>query len=89
MDNESADDYEKMAQQVMALEKIAKPLMSKEAISRYGNLKTAHPENAIKAIAIVAQAVQTGQLRQQLSDKEFREMLIEIQKGKRAYNFKK
>jgi DNA-binding TFAR19-related protein (PDSD5 family) len=88
MDGAEEDQYEQMAQQVMALEKIAKPMMSKESISRYGNLKAAHPETAIKAIAIVAQAVQMGQLRQQLSDPEFKEILIEIQKGKRTYKFK-
>jgi DNA-binding TFAR19-related protein (PDSD5 family) len=89
MNSADEDEYEKMAQQVIALEKIAKPLMSKEAISRYGNLKAAHPETAIKSIAIVAQAIQMGQLRQILSDSEFKEILIEIQKGKRTYNFKK
>ena len=85
---EEADQYEQMAQQVMALEKIAKPMMDKGAVSRYGNLKTAHPETAIKAIAIVAQAVQMGQISKILSDNEFKEILIEIQKGKRTYNFK-
>lgn len=88
MDGAEEDQYEQMAQQVMALEKVAKPMMSKESISRYGNLKAAHPETAIKAIAIVAQAVQMGQLRQQLSDNDFRQILVEILKGKKTYNFK-
>ena len=63
--------------------------MSKEAISRYGNLKVAHPEIAFRAIAIVAQAVISGQITEKLSDEEFKNILIGIQGGKKEFKFKK
>jgi DNA-binding TFAR19-related protein (PDSD5 family) len=71
------------------LEKIAKTKMSKEAIARYGNLKMAHPETAIKSIAIIAQAVQLGQITKTIEDEEFKSILFEIQRGKKNLNFRK
>jgi DNA-binding TFAR19-related protein (PDSD5 family) len=89
MDIDENSQVDQIAQQVIALERIAKTKMSKEAISRYGNLKMGHTETAIKAIALIAQAVQTGQIREVLSDEEFKLILLEIQKGKTNFRFKK
>jgi DNA-binding TFAR19-related protein (PDSD5 family) len=71
------------------LEKIAKQHMTKEAIARYGNLKIAHPETAIKAITVIAQAAQLGQIQEPLDDEEFKKLLSEIQKDKKTYKFRK
>ena len=68
-----------LIQQIVLLENIAKKNMSKEAISRYGNLKIAHPETAIKAITIIAQASQLGQIKEPMSDDEFKKLLLDIQ----------
>ncbi len=81
-------DEEQLVEQVAALEKIAKTRMSKEAISRYGNVKLAHTELAIKAIAMVAQAVQTNQVQGIIGDLEFKELLREIQRGKTQFRFR-
>lgn len=78
-----------LMQQIMLLENVAKKNMSKEAISRYGNLKMAHPQLAIKVIAMIAQASQLGQILKPLTDPEFKNLLIELQQGKKQFNFKK
>ena len=78
-----------LKQQIAMLESLAKQKMSREAVSRYGSLKLAHPETAIKAIAMIAQAVQAGQLRETLTDEDFRTLLKNIQEGKQTYNFKR
>lgn len=69
---------QQLQENVAMLESAAKKIMSKEAVSRYGNLKLAHPETALKAIIIVAQAAQSGY--KEIDDKQFKEILIEIQK---------
>ncbi len=86
MDEKSNE--EQLIEQVAMLEKIAKTRMSKEAISRYGNVKLAHTETAIKAIAMIAQAVQMNQVQGMIGDLEFKEILREIQKGKTQFKFK-
>lgn len=73
----------KLQQQIAALENIAKQYMTNEAISRYGNLKSAHPELAIQVIAIIAQGIEMGQIKEKITDEQFKDLLIRIQKPKR------
>lgn len=79
-----------MMQQIALLETAAKKFMTKDAISRYGTLKVAHPETAIKAIAMIAQAAQLGQLSMPIDDVQFKELLLELQhtQGKKQFNLK-
>lgn len=56
--------------------------MTKEAIERYGNLKSAHPEKAIHAITVIIQLIQSNQLTQKLSDEDFRSILIQLEQKK-------
>lgn len=85
MNQEELQEQLKLQQQVAMLEGLAKQSMSKEAVSRYGNLKAAHPELAIQVAAFIAQGVQMGKLREQISDEEFKEMLISFQQPKKEF----
>ncbi|MBI5148186.1 hypothetical protein HZA33_00735 [Candidatus Pacearchaeota archaeon] len=79
---------QELQQQLAMLENIAKQYMTKEAISRYGNLKIAHQETAVKAIAFIAQAIQLGQIREKIDDKMLKEILKEIRE-KKEFRIKK
>ena len=79
----------RLAQQIEMLERIAKKKLTKEAIARYGNLKLAHPEIAINAITIIAQAEQLGQITETIDDNQFKALLKEIQQGKKQFKIKK
>ena len=83
------EDEDKLVQQIAMLEKVAKQYITKQAIQRYGNLKLGHQDVAIKAIAMIAQACQLGQIKEPLSDEDFKSLLIEIQRDKKSFNFKK
>jgi DNA-binding TFAR19-related protein (PDSD5 family) len=87
--NGNDSDAEKLTEQILALEQVAKKAMTKEAISRYGNLKMAHTELAIKAVAIIAQAIQTNQIKEKVTDEQFKELLKEINTGKKTFQFKR
>ena len=80
--NEQYKLAQQLKEQIMMLESVAKQYMSKEAISRYGNLKIAHQETAVKAIAFIAQAVQLGQIREKITDEIFKEILKNIHQKK-------
>ncbi|MCS7134625.1 MAG: hypothetical protein NZ889_02090 [Candidatus Pacearchaeota archaeon] len=79
------EEIKKITEQIIFLEKIAKQFMTKEAIARYGNLKIAHPEIALKAISLIANAAQLGQIKDKITDEDFKTLLLEIQKGKKSY----
>lgn len=74
-----------LQQQIELLENIARQYMTKEAVSRYGNLKSAHPEKAIQAIVIIAQAVESGKLKEKLDDDQFKSLLQQITPEKKEF----
>ena len=75
------EEMMEFAKNLKMLENIAKPLMSKEAISRYGNLKVAHPDKAVKAISFIAQAIQLRKIKETVTDEQFKGLLMEINNG--------
>jgi programmed cell death protein 5 len=74
-----------LQQQIEMLENVARQFMTAEAISRYGNLKAAHPEKAIQAVAIIAQAAESGQLTKKLDDESFKKLLLQMTPEKREF----
>lgn len=55
-----AEQEENIEKNIEMIEAFAKKHMTREAISRYGNLKLAHPERALKAIVQITQIAQSG-----------------------------
>jgi len=68
-------EKQNLQEQLEQLELFAKQRMSPEAISRYGNLKAAHPEKAIQSLAIITQMVHEGKLKGMVSDDEYKKLL--------------
>lgn len=72
------DNEKELANQIAVLETIAKKYLDRNANMRYGALKLAHPEIAIKAISTIAQLVHLGKLKGPLTDKEFKNLLLQL-----------
>jgi len=88
MNNQSSEEEQKkLQQQVEMLENIARQFMTTAAISRYGNLKAAHPEKAVQLIAFIAQAAQSGQIKEKLTDEKLKELLVQMQPKQREFKF--
>ncbi|MBI2448995.1 hypothetical protein HYV49_01735 [Candidatus Pacearchaeota archaeon] len=66
-------EQENIEKNIEMIESFAKKHMTKEAISRYGNLKLAHPERALKAIVQITQIVQSGI--EEIDDAKLKEIL--------------
>lgn len=73
---------QKIQAQIEALENIASRLLTKDAYSRYGNIKAAHPELAMKILVVIAQIAQQSKV-EQLTDDQFKEILQHILPEKR------
>lgn len=86
---ESLREQVQLQKQVALLETIVKQKMTKEAISRYGNLKSAHIEKAIQIIAILAQAIQQGQITEQITDEKFKSILKQLEPEKKEFKITK
>ncbi len=71
-----------LQKQIQELENIAKQYLSKEALARYGNLKTAFPEKAIKIATLIVQLVNNNQIIEKLDDNKFKFLLSQIDNKK-------
>lgn len=78
-----------LQQQVEQLESAVKQYFTKEALSRYGNLKTAHPEKAVQLLVILGQAIQQGQLQQKIDDQQLKELLKRLEPEKKDFKIKR
>jgi len=85
---EQSQEEMQMKQQIQQLEGIVKQVMTKEALERYGNLKTAYPEKAVQLLVILAQAIQQGQI-QKIDDNTLKEILKKLTPKKKDIKIKR
>ena len=81
--NEELNKALQLQKQVEALEALIKKYLDKNAITRYGNIKAAHPEKAMQVLAVLAQLIQQGQIKQPISDDEFKALLMQLTQEKK------
>ena len=78
MNEEQLQAELELVKNIKIIENVAKSKMSGEAISRYGNLKTAYPDKAVRVISYIAEAVHSGQIKDMIKDEQFKELLKRI-----------
>ena len=62
-------------QNLQGIEDLAKKYLTKEALIRFGNIKTAFPEKANHISMMIAQLAQSGQLKEKITDLQLKEIL--------------
>jgi len=67
------------------IEDEAKKYLDTDALSRYSNIKIAHPDKALQAAALIVQVAQTGQLQGALNDVQFKKLLMKIQEPNKEF----
>ena len=77
-----------LQQQVQALEQFVTARLSKQALERYGNIKAAHPEQAVQLLTILGQIIQTKNV-QCFEDEQVKQVLQMMQQQKRDITIKR
>ena len=85
---QDTQEQAQMRQQIEQLESVVRTLLTKEALQRYGNLKTAHPEKAVQLLAVIGQMIQSGKAKK-INDEELKKLLIMIEPKKREITIKR
>ena len=67
-----------LQKQISILEQNIKRYMTKDAYSRYANLKLAHNELAVQVLVFLNQAIEAGKLHQ-ITDDDLKELLSKVQ----------
>jgi len=78
----------RLQQQVEQLEAFVKQAFTKDALERYGNLKTAHPDKAMQLLVILGQAIQKGQINQ-VNDSQLKEILMKLTPDKKEFKIRR
>lgn len=81
---DEVEEQKKFNSQVEILENAIKPRLSNEARSRFNNLKIAHPDIAIKSLAIIAQTEKTN-----ISDEDYKNLIVRLQPARTKINIKR
>ena len=76
-------------EQLEQLESIAKPFLSPEALTRYGNLKAVHTEKAIQSIVVIAQLIQQGKIKEKVTDEQYKNLLLRLTPEKKELRITK
>ena len=72
---------QQLAKQIEQLEAMVRPVLTREALLRFGTLKAAHPEKAIRALVALAQAVGKGV--KSIDDAQLRALLVALEPQQR------
>ncbi|MBI2148056.1 hypothetical protein HYU23_00090 [Candidatus Woesearchaeota archaeon] len=79
----SEDEARKIQEKILEIETMAKKFMTQEAISRYGTLKSAHIQKALQAIALIAQLASQNQIKEKITDEQFKQLLMRLEPEKK------
>lgn len=81
--NNDENNQQELQKQLQEIESIAKQYLSKEALQRYGNLRTAFPEKAIKVATLIVQLINNNQITEKLDDQKFKYLLSQLEDKKK------
>lgn len=84
-----AEEQQQLQQQLEQLENAVRQFLSKEALQRYGNLKSAHQDKAVQLLVVLGQAIQQGQIKEKISDEQLKYILIQLQNEKKDFKIKR
>ncbi len=86
---QQSQEQAQIQQQIEQMEEIVRQFMTKEALARYGNLKTAHHEKALQLLVIIFQAIQKGQIQGQIDDSTLKKILEQLTPKKKEIKIKR
>lgn len=75
---QTTDKELQLKKQISILEQNVRRHMTKDAFSRYTNIKIAHKELSLQVLILLNQAISRGQLKQ-INDEELRDLLKKVQ----------
>jgi len=86
--NQEQQEQKAFEQQVHQLESVVKNAMTKEALSRYGTVKLAHPEKAVQTLVVLAQFLQQNKITV-IDDILLKDVLLKLTPEKKNFKIQK
>ena len=86
---QQAQEQSQIQQQIEYMEEVVKQFFTKEALARYGNLKTAHQEKALQLLLVLFQAIQKEQIKSKIDDSILKKILEQMTPKKKEIKIKR
>ena len=86
---QQSDEQAQMQKQIEQMESIVRQFFTKEALARYGTLKTAHQEKSLQLLLVLFQAIQKGQVKGKIEDSLLKKILEQMTPKKRHITIKR
>ena len=84
-----AQEQTQIQQRIELMENAVKQFLAKDALERYGNLKTAHQEKALQLLVALFQAIQKGQIQSKIDDSTLKKVLEQLTPKKKEIRIKR
>jgi len=86
---QQAQEQAQIQQQIDQMENLVRQFLTKEALIRYGNLKTAHHGKALQVLVALFQAIQKRQIQGKIDDLTLKKILHQMTPKKRDMSIKR
>ena len=86
---QQTQEQNQIQQQIKRMEDIVRQFFTKDALVRYGNLKTAHHEKALQLLVVLFQAIQKGQIQNKIDDSTLKKILEQLTPKKKEIKIKR
>lgn len=86
---QQAEEQAQIQKQIEQIENIVRQFFTKDALARYGTLKTAHQEKALQLLVVLFQAIQKGQVKGQIDDSLLKKILEQLTPKKKEIKIKR
>ena len=86
---QQSDEQSQIQQQIEQMESVVKQFFTRDALARYGNLKSAHQEKAVQLLVVLFQAIQKGQVQGKIEDELLKKILEQLAPAKKELKIKR
>ena len=86
---QQSQEQTQIQKQIEYMEEVVRQFLAKDALSRYGNLKTAHQEKALQLLVILFQSIQKGQIKRKIDDSALKNLLEQLTPKKQDFKIKR
>ena len=87
--HQQAEEQAQIQQQIEYMESVVRQFLTKEALVRYGNLKTAHQEKTLQLLIVLFQAIQKQQVQGKIDDSTLKKVLEQLTPKKKEIKIKR
>jgi len=87
--SQQSDEQSQIQQQIEQMESVVKQFFTRDALARYGNLKSAHQEKAVQLLVVLFQAIQKGQVQGKIEDELLKKILEQLAPAKKEFKIKR